>query len=643
MRTLLLLSLTSLLLSSAASLKKGDVKETFDEMLQMHVQQEQMNPMLIKRASKIFIEQFDSAKIYLLESEVHRLAFPDKKKLEMGVARYQNDDLSNFNEINKIVCQAIKRARQWRHEFQKEYILSAHDLQPIKDETFLSYAETEGQLKNRIQNQLIRILVEERKMNQLDDWSPQDREKIFNLWERRFQAKEDLYLSKGANEEHYLTLHTLYALAKSLDAHTAYFSPEEATEMRTSLEKQFEGIGVVLREGINGVIIENMVKGGPAEKSQKIQVGDQIVQIDRKKISDMSYAQVLKALKGDGGKDIELALKRNGDSRTHFVTLQREKIALDDDRLQCHSTPCGNGHIGILTLPSFYEGGHLTSADRDMREAIKKLKREAPLKGLILDLRENSGGFLTQAVKIASLFVSRGVIVISKYSRGEVKYYRNLDGQLYFDGPLIVLTSRASASAAEIVAQALQDYGVALIVGDQETFGKGTIQYQTVTDSDAKSYYKVTVGRYYTVSGRSAQIDGVKADIVVPTIFSSYKIGERFLEYPLPSDQIASVYIDPLTDVDMRSRSWFQKHYLPNLHQPEDKWKKILPLLKENSRYRLASDKSFVHFLKEQEKKAASSSFRFKREEKSTWGDGDLQLLEAINIVRDMIELQNNS
>ncbi len=287
--------------------------------------------------------------------------------------------------------------------------------------------------------------------------------------------------------------------------------------------------------------------------------------------------------------------------------------------------------------------GMLTSADRDMREAIKKLKRQAPLNGLILDLRENSGGFLTQAVKIASLFVSRGVIVISKYSRGEVKYYRNLDGQLLFDGPLIVLTSRASASAAEIVAQALQDYGVALIVGDQETFGKGTIQYQTVTDSSAKSYYKVTVGRYYTVSGRSAQIEGVKADIVVPTIFSPYKIGERFLEYPLPSDQIAAVYLDPLTDVDMRSRSWFQKHYLPNLHQPEDKWKRILPLLRENSRYRLASDKNFVHFLKEQEKKASSDSGRFKRGEKSTWGDGDLQLSEALNIIRDMIELQNNS
>ena len=341
MRPILLLSALSLFLTSAVSLKKADVKETFEEMLQLHVEHDQINPLLVKRACKIFIEQFDSAKLYLLEDEVGRLSFPDKKKLDAGVARYQNNDLSNFNEINKVICRSIKRARQWRQEYQKELILSAHDLQPVREETFLSYAETEAQLKSRVQHQLTRILLEERKMNQLDDWSPQDREKIFNLWERRFQAREELYLTKGADDEHYLTLHTLHALSKSLDAHTAYFSPEEATDLRTNLEKQFEGIGVVLREGINGVIIENLVKGGPAEKSQKIQSGDQIVQIDKKKVSDMSYGQVLNALKGDGSKDIELGLKRKGDTRIHYVTLQREKISMDDDRLKCHSTPCG--------------------------------------------------------------------------------------------------------------------------------------------------------------------------------------------------------------------------------------------------------------------------------------------------------------
>ena len=231
------------------------------------------------------------------------------------------------------------------------------------------------------------------------------------------------------------------------------------------------------------------------------------------------------------------------------------------------------------------------------------------------------------------------MIVISKYSRGEIKYLRNLDGRLHYSGPLIILTSRASASAAEIVAQALQDYGTAIIVGDEQTYGKGSIQYQTVTDREAKAFYKVTVGRYYTVSGRSTQIEGVKADIVVPTIFSSYKIGERYLEYPLESDQVAAAYIDPLTDIDYRSRSWFQKNYLPNLHQPQAKWQKLLPTLEQNSRDRLEKNPNFAAFIKAQEKVGGRSPRSFKKLTNPPWGNDDLQMQEALNIMKDMIAL----
>ena len=159
-----------------------------------------------------------------------------------------------------------------------------------------------------------------------------------------------------------------------------------------------------------------------------------------------------------------------------------------------------------------------------------KLKSQGNLRGLILDLRSNSGGFLSQAVKVAGLFISDGVIVISKYSNGEEKFYRDVDGKTVYDGPLVVLTSKATASAAEIVAQALQDYGVALVVGDEHTYGKGTIQTQTVTDNRSTSYFKVTVGKYYTVSGHTPQKEGVKADIVVPGRWSKEKIGEMSID-----------------------------------------------------------------------------------------------------------------
>ena len=192
-----------------------------------------------------------------------------------------------------------------------------------------------------------------------------------------------------------------------------------------------------------------------------------------------------------------------------------------------------DGIIGKINLPSFYESAEGLSCEADLKAALRDLRKQGDLKGLVVDLRENSGGFLHQAVKVAGLFVSSGIIVISKYAHGETQYLRDIDGKSYYSGPLVLLTSRGSASAAEIVAQALQDYGTVLIVGDDRTYGKGTIQYQTVTDVSAATFFKVTVGRYYTVSGRTTQIEGVIADIQVPTYYSALAIGERYLQYPL--------------------------------------------------------------------------------------------------------------
>lgn len=624
-------------------LSLDDVRDTFEEMLHFHVEHRKMTPLLMSRSLKLFIERFDVYKMYLTRGEAQAFFSLPKGACEEAIEAYYTDDFTLFSRASALLKMAIERAQRLREQMERELTLLAVDLEPIRGEIYLSFAEDEERLKERLQKQLIWILMREKERNSLDEWSPKDREKIFSLWERRFRSREEEYITSEASADHYLALHILKALGLSLDAHSSYFSPEEALEMRTALEKQFEGVGIILREEMNGIVITELVKDGPAARSKKIYPGDRIVAVDGRLVDEMTYAEVLAAIKGRGNKTLRLTLRRKNPSEVEEVYLVRERIMMREGRLQVDTAVCGGGQIGILNLPSFYEGSHATSAEGDMRKAIKKLKRQAPLKGVILDLRENAGGFLTQAVKIAGLFITRGVVVISKYASGEIKYLRNLDGQLHFDGPLIILTSRASASAAEIVAQALQDYGVALIVGDAETYGKGTIQYQTVTDKHAKAFYKVTVGRYYTVSGRSTQIEGVKADIIVPTIFSSYRIGERFLEYPLPSDQVASAYIDPLTDVDYKSRSWFQRNYLPNLHQPQEKWYKLLPQLRKNSALRLASDKNFSQFIAAQEKLKGRPAHSFRRIVNPPWGEEDLQLQEAIQIMKDMIQLSGQS
>ncbi|MEI8329470.1 MAG: S41 family peptidase, partial [Chlamydiia bacterium] len=188
--------------------------------------------------------------------------------------------------------------------------------------------------------------------------------------------------------------------------------------------------------------------------------------------------------------------------------------------------------------------------------------------------------------------------------------------------------------------QALQDYGVAVVVGDERTYGKGTIQYQTVTDQQARNFFKVTVGRYYTVSGRSTQIEGVKADIVVPTDYAPYNIGERYLAYPLKNDQVAPAYIDPLYDVDPKNKLWFQKNYLPNVQKKLSTWTKMMPKLKENSAARLSKNKSFSLFLSKINGNASQDSLVSAGVVEEEGVVGDLQLEEAVNIVKDMIMLR---
>jgi carboxyl-terminal processing protease len=611
---------TQLLLGAPKALKTSDIRPSMQEIFNYHVEWKELTPLLVKRSFKIYIEQFDPFRIYLLQEEIQPYLELSSEQISGAMKRYQKDDFSDYQALNQLFQNAIKRSRELRSQVAKE--LRAPDKE---GDSYLYYAKSEEELKARIRTLYSRALIEDRKFGGPASPDPERCEKIFNLCERRLQRQEAPYTAKD-KKDHYLALLVLKALAKSLDAHTTYFSPEEAYEMRTALEKQFEGVGVVLKESVDGVVIVDLVKGGPAERSGKILPGDLLVEIDHKPLSKTSYEEILLLLKGSGQKKISLGLRRYdvaGKEQVIVVDLTREKIIMQDDRLQYSTEPFGDGFIGKLTLPAFYESNDDSSCEKDIREALRAFKQQGKLHGIVLDMRENSGGFLSQAVKVAGLFITSGVIVISKYAKGEIQYLRDLDARVYYNGPLVILTSKASASAAEIVAQALQDYGVAVVVGDERTYGKGTIQFQTVTDTDARAFFKVTVGKYYTVSGRSTQIEGVQADIHVPTQYCIYNIGERYLEYPLPNDTVPAAYLDNLPDIDPISQRWFQKNYLPYLQKKESLWFQLLPMLKNNSSYRLANDPNFQLFLE--------------REDSRNWGDEDLQMIEAVNIVKDMI------
>lgn len=614
--------------SSRSLVTTEQIRPTMEEIFTYHVESHALTPELVQRAIKNYVLQFDPEKRYLLRNEVEPFLQLSESSLQEVIQQYQHNQVDLFVALNQVVQSSIERARQIRIELLREEALSLHEQPEALGVTYLRYAATQDELRERVRADLRRYLQRAKTTSLPSSHEPIAMDKLLSFYDHRLERHERSYgAEKQEREESWLAVHVLKAMAKSLDSHTAYFTPSEAFEIRMNLEKEFEGVGIVLKEDVNGVVIADVLKGSPAEKCRKIAKGDQLLKIDQADVSLLAYEEVLERLKGNEEKKVVLEV-RHGDGQKESISLKRERISVEEERVSYAAAPFGEGVIGLVNLPSFYESASGISAEKDLLEAIRSLKREGKLMGLVLDLRENSGGFLSQAVKVAGLFISSGVVVISKYAKGEVRYLRDIDGKIFYDGPLLVLTSKASASAAEIVAQALQDYGIALVAGDNRTFGKGSIQYQTLTDPQAKAFFKVTVGRYYTVSGRSTQIEGVRADIEIPTRYNRYQIGERFLDYPLSMDRVPSAYVDPLTDLQENNRSWFQKFYLPNVQKKVTRWREMLKELKENSRIRIVSDPNFSLFMRYLEEG-----------DREDWGVEDLQLKEACEIVKDMILL----
>jgi carboxyl-terminal processing protease len=664
MRLVTVLSTCVAVIAAPLVAQEGDLLITEDiapimkEMFQYHVDQKQFSEEIISRSFKVYIDQFDPSKTYLLAADVEQYIDPSPRLVRQVLRQVNGGDYSVYDKLNTLFQKAIRRSRGWREELEAnpdEWTSQSDDDEV--DEEDLPFAAKERELKTRIRRQLAAFATYQQALLGEGELAGKE-DKLVALYERNVRSDENRYLYRGddgekltkTKAEHYLSLHILRAMARSLDAHSSFFSYAEAYDMKVRLEKNFPGVGIVLQEGIDGVTITRVIEGGPAFRSEQLEEQDRIVSVDGRSIVNLPFDSVLDRIRGTHGSVVTLGIKRvvEDEPVTFDLRLVREQIELDDNRVESDYTQFGDGIIGKIALHSFYDGDNGVSSVRDVRNAIRDLYKQGDLKGLVLDLRDNTGGFLMQAVKVAGLFVSNGVIVVSKYGDDEIRYFRDIDGHAYFEGPLVVLISRGSASAAEIVAQALQDYGSAIVVGDEESYGKGTIQHQTVTDSNHSSYFKVTVGRYYTVSGDSTQIDGVHADIVVPTEINQEKMGEKYLDYPLETDEIPASFNDQLTDLNPEARRWYNRYYTPTIQQKMMIWRDMLPVLRENSAHRLKNDDNYQEFLEkigiatlEEEVDEDMEMVEDDPDDSDNYGLEDMQLSEAYEIVRDMAVLSS--
>lgn len=643
-------------LQAQDSLKTSDVSKIMQQILSQHVNKKEITAQILQSALVVYIDQFDPHRLYLLESEVMPFKHLTPEKLNLLIEQYKAGNFIEFKELNQVIQKAIERARPIRQQAEqtphlvREALIRDVPIPLSRADSEEAFAQNSDQLKERwLQNILAFIKVQERRYGEAS--VRQKQAQLIKTYEEQIREIENQYLYRNnegellsaAEQESLLTIHILKALAHSLDAHTSFYQAHEAYDMRVRLQKAFQGIGAMFKEGPDGVVVSNFVEGGPAQQSGQIKVGDRIVEIDGKSVAGYPLDRVMDILHGDVDDNVHLVFKRPVEGKPDQVVkvkLNKQTIVLNDDRVDVDYETFGNGIIGKITLHSFYQGDGVTS-EKDVRDAIRKLEKQGNLKGLILDLRDNTGGFLSQAVKVAGLFITNGVIVISKYSDGDERFYRDVDGKTMYDGPLVVLTSKMTASAAEIVAQALQDYGVAVIVGDEHTYGKGTIQTQTITDNESSSYFKVTVGKYYTVSGKTPQKDGVKADVVVPSRLSQLPVGEAYIE-SVEGDTIAPSYDDQLQDVAPDIKSWYLKYYMPKLQHQKNVWRNLIPTLRKNSEYRIKNNKNYQLYIKGEQAddlEAEEEEWMEDVKKNKQFGEGDLQMQEAVNIIKDMIML----
>ena len=371
-------------------------------------------------------------------------------------------------------------------------------------------------------------------------------------------------LARNVHEEDKDEQMKLYldALAQAYDPHSEYLSKADMKNFSINMGLSLVGIGAMLRSEDGYAKIESLVPGGPAQVDGKLKVGDRISAVaqgpaDYVDVREMRLDKVVEMIRGKKGTHVRLLVipsDATDPSHRKNVELVRDEIKLKDQeaRADIIIRKDENGDpikLGWLTLPSFYADmdKHQKSTTRDVLALLKRLKKEN-IAGLVIDLRRNGGGSLEEALSLTGLFLKSGPIVQTKDYNGSIRVSANPDPGIAYSGPMVVLTSRQSASASEIFAAALQDYGRAVVVGDKNTFGKGTVQtilpigrFASLLGShtDEDGALKLTIQKFYRVAGGSTQLHGVASDIVLPSLSDLPEFGEGALKNALAYDEVA--------------------------------------------------------------------------------------------------------
>lgn len=526
-----------------------------------HFQPKEIDDTFSKSVYTLYLKDVDGGKRFLTQADIELLK-PYELQLDdqTRAGTFQFFDIS----VQRLDASLVKTQNWYREILGKPLDFSKNDeLQADGDK--LKWAKDDNDLRNRwerwMKYEVLSRVTEEQDKQEKPEFKgdkkdfatleKEQRAKVLDVYDKWFKRLQKL--DHNRRLEIYLNAITNY-----FDPHTGYYSPREKENFDIQMSGKLEGIGARLQSDGEKTSVSEIVPGGPAWKQGVLQAKDVILKVaqgetDAESVDIMGWDIDDVVSKVRGPKDTKVTLTiQKPDGSEKIITIVRDVVIMEEGfakSLILNENSAPTERIGYIYLPKFYadfESGK-TSCAQDVAAEVEKLKKEN-VKGIILDLRNNGGGSLRDVVSMSGLFIEEGPIVQVKSRGRATEIMRDNDTRVQYTGPLVVMVNGFSASASEILAAAMQDYGRAVIVGASTTYGKGTVQRffdldNAAADNSVKPLgeMKMTIQKFYRITGKTTQLDGVVPDIVLPDFYNLLDNGERENDYPLASTTIEAV------------------------------------------------------------------------------------------------------
>ena len=593
---MVLLVATTLLaqnLAPEASGQPGNITRMVCQMIEAnHISHAPINDKISEKLVDQFIKDLDSQKMYFLQTDVDQF---NRSRHDIDDALKGGNLDFAYNAFNLYLKRLDERIATAQKLIDEPQDFSVKEFMDI-DAKAMPWAANDQEMHERWRKRIKYDLL----LLKLDKNSDEESRKRLH---RRYKNIRDTMFKTDEGEvlEMYLT-----ALCTTFDPHSSYMSPRSLKDFQIQMELSLEGIGAALRSEDGYTIVAQIVPGGAAAVDGRLKPGDKIIGVGNEKgeiqdIVEMKLTKVVDQIRGKRGTKVKLQVVPAAGGETKEYELTRQKVELKSSEVKGEVIETSGrvkgtkSKVGIVNIPSFYrdfrgfDNGdeNAKSTARDVRKVLDSFTASG-VEAVVIDLRTNGGGALTEAIEVSGLFIDEGPVVQVKNYKGTVKALNDEESGVAWNGPLVVITNRLSASASEIFAGVIKDYGRGLIVGDRTTHGKGTVQsvmnvgrqILPIFSPPEQGALKLTIQQFYRVNGDSTQNLGVPSDIALPSLLDNMDLGESFLDNAMAFDKIRAA-----------------EHARFGLISPE-----IVSVLRDRDRKRVAADADFVKVEKDIEK-----------------------------------------